>query len=498
MHDNEMTAGQVNSSIAKGALWMLTLRFSVKGIALISTMILARLLMPEDFGLIALAMSVYSLLELIRAFGFGTALIQKQSATRLHYDTAWTLQFIFSSAAAVLLALVAYPVSQFYDEPRLLHILMILAMSMWLSGMANIGAVDFQKKMQFHREFVFGLSVKLVGFFVTIPLAFYLRSYWALLAGMFVSTLASVILSYLMHPYRPRFSLRATGELMGFSFWLLLNNFLTFASQHSQNFVLGKLGGSGAVGLLSVSTEISSLTTAEIVAPINRAAYPGYAKLATDKPLLREAYLKVLGSIVLIAVPSALGIAAIAPVFVPVLLGEKWQAAIPVIQLIAISNVFAAMSTNSGYVYLAMARQRISTLLISIRLIVFLPLLIHFSSQEGVIGAAKALFITQIVLFPVLQAVLRHILGVRWRDLARLMVRPALAGLVMLGAVSLLVSSLTRQQLDMQGLAMLGSAIFLGFALFSVVLLLLWWLAGKPEGPEKYLIDAWLRRFIRL
>jgi lipopolysaccharide exporter len=492
MHDNEMTSGQVNSSIARGAMWMLTLRFSVKGIALVSTMILARLLMPEDFGLIALAMSVYSFLELMRAFGFGTALIQNQSASRRHYDTAWTLQFIFSSGAALLLVLVAYPVSQFYDESRLFYVLIMLAVSMWLSGLGNIGAVDFQKKMQFHREFVFGLSVKLAGFFVTIPLAFYLRNYWALLIGMLVGNLAAVILSYLMHPYRPKFSLQATRELMGFSSWLLLNNFLMFANQHSQNFVIGKLGGSGAVGLLSVSTEISSLTTAEIVAPINRAAYPGYAKFSNDKPLLRDAYLKVLGSIILIAVPSALGIAAIAPIFVPVLLGEKWQAAVPVIQIIAISNVFTAMSTNSGYVYLAMARQRISTALTSFRLLIFLPLLIHFSNLEGVIGAAKALFITQIVLFPISQGVLGHILGIRWTDLGRLMLRPMLSGLAMVGVVSAFVSSLSLQKLDIHGLAMLGSSVFLGFSVFSIVLLLLWRMAGKPEGAEKYLVERWL------
>ena len=89
-------SAEVNASIAKGAIWMVALRFCVKGISIISIMILARLLSPEDFGLMALASSIYIMVELIRAFGFSTALIQKQDAERAHYDTAWTMQIIFA------------------------------------------------------------------------------------------------------------------------------------------------------------------------------------------------------------------------------------------------------------------------------------------------------------------------------------------------------------------------------------------------------------------
>jgi len=478
----------VNASIAKGAVWMVALRFCVKGISLISIVILARLLTPEDFGLMALATAIYMMVELIRAFGFSTALIQKQNAERAHYDTAWTMQIIFALLSSSLLVGVASFAADFYDDSRLIAVLETIAVMIFLSGFNNIGVVQFKKQMTFNKEFKYQLLVKLSGFFVTIPLAWYLQSYWALLMGMLAGKITSLILSYVLQNYRPKLCLSKWRDLLGFSSWLLLNNVLFYINNYSQNFILGKLSGANVLGLYSISNEVATMTTNEIVAPINAAAYPGYAKIAHDKEQLKQSYLKVLSSIILIAVPSAIGIAAIAPLFVPVLLGDQWLEAIPVIQLIALGSILTSINTNSGYVYLALAKQKITTTLLCLRTAVFVPLLIFLSSNYGANGAASAVLITTIFIFPISQVVLRKQIGLLWSELFSIIYRPLIASSFMAYLTYSFSDFVISNSDEIPSVINLALGLILGFTSFIVIIWFLWRITGCKEGAETWIV----------
>jgi lipopolysaccharide exporter len=479
----------VNASIAKGAVWMLALRFCVKGISIVSIMILARLLTPEDFGLMALATSVYALVELFRAFGFSTALIQKQNASRAHYDSAWTMQVIFAILSASLLMVISKMASEYYGDLRLINILYTMAAIIFISGFKNIGVVQFKKEMTFNREFKYQLLIKLSAFSATIPLAWYLQNYWALLVGMFMSNLVSVFLSYTMQNYRPKLCLKEYRSLLGFSSWLMFNNILFFLNNHSQNFIVGKVSGSSVLGAFSISKEVATMTTNEIVAPINAAAYPGYAKISHDKALLKESYLKVLSGIILISLPSAIGIAAIAPLFVPVLLGDKWLVTIPIIQIIALSSILTSMNTNSGYVYMALAKQKITTILMSFRTIVFLPLLYLFSLEYGAVGAAASMLVVTVIFFPINQHVLKKQIDLTWTDLFLILYRPLLSGLFMGYIVNLSVTLFITNTEWGHGIVPLLLSTVLGAVVFTLSLLLLWLFSGKVNGAEAVIFN---------
>lgn len=474
---------------------MVLLRFCIKGIATVSTMILARLLMPEDFGLMALASSIYAMIELIRAFGFDTALIQNQKAGRDHYDTAWTMQVIFSLLASSALITVSDIAASYYSDPRLAGVLRMMAFIIMLNGFNNIGVVEFRKKLTFNKEFLYQILIKLSGFCVTIPLAWYWRSYWALLMGMLSGTIASLLLGYIMQNYRPRLTLIAWRDLLKFSSWLFLNNILYFLNQHTQNFILAKFGGSGALGLLSVANEVATITTTEIVASINRAAYPGYSKFGDDKEKLKESYLGVLSYIILIALPSAIGIAAIAPIFVPVLLGEKWLNAVPIIQVIALASAMTALNTNSAYIYLVLAKQKITTILMFFWLALFIPLLIRWVPSMGALGTAYAMLVSSAIMFPVNQFLIKRQLNVSWSNFNSIIYRPLFSSIIMGFAVHRLVVSFGLQVLNMEGICWLLFSVLSGVVCFVIAILMLWMLAGRPDGPEQWIIARVLRRF---
>ncbi len=191
-------------------------------------MILARLLTPTDFGLIALAMSVVKLVETLSEFGFETPLIHKRDATRDDFDTAWTLNIMLASVICTLIAVAPRSLPRFYSEPRIEAILYFVAAGHFFLAFQNIGTVQFRRQLNFKRDFALQVAQKVAMLAVTIPLAFSLRSYWALVAGMVAGNVAAVVVSYGFLPYRPRFCLRSWRELFGFSKWLQVNSMLRY------------------------------------------------------------------------------------------------------------------------------------------------------------------------------------------------------------------------------------------------------------------------------
>src|SRR6266850_8375357 len=141
------TQPSINARIAHGASWMLLFRVTDRGLAFFSTIILARVLMPADFGLVAMAMSVITLLELTGAFSLEVGLIQRQHPTRDQYDTTWTLRILFGIFGAAATAALALPAASFYADERLTFVLLALAGNWLIDSFDNIGVVDFRREL---------------------------------------------------------------------------------------------------------------------------------------------------------------------------------------------------------------------------------------------------------------------------------------------------------------------------------------------------------------
>ena len=366
--------GTIQRRMATGIAWMVFARLMDRGIGVISTLILARLLVPADFGLVALATTIGGVLDLLGAFSFDLALIQKKDAEKRHYDTVWTFGVLFGILCTAILIACAIPAANYYREPRLESVMYVLALIYFVGGFTNVGVVDFRKELKFKDEFVFTLIRRVVTFFITIGCAIVLRSYWALVIGMLVGRLVSVLVSYQMSRYRPRFALSASRELLHFSKWLFFNNTLFFLLHTGPNFLIGRVNGVSGLGIYTIAYEISNLPSSELVAPINRVTFPGLSKLGT-RDGIASAYLKLFGMITLLILPVGIGIAAIAEPLVLALLGSKWVEAIPLIRVLAIYGAIAATQTNNGVTWMAMGRPRDITIIAGAQIVVLIPLL---------------------------------------------------------------------------------------------------------------------------
>lgn len=487
MDESKHTRSGVGRSIARGAVWTVTIRLVSRFISVISTLILARLLTPSDFGVYALAMSVYAFVELVRAFGFSTALIQNQDSSELHYHTAWTLHLLFSLVSSCLLYLVAPVAADLLKEPQLVAVLRFMCLLFLIDGVKNVGIINFQKHMTFDREFRLQLSIKLTGFFVAIPLAFLLRSYWAMLYGLLSTSLMLVLLSYLMQPFRPRFGLAHWRELLSFSAWLQVNNVMNFFNRHIENFMVSRMAGVAAVGSLSLAKETGQLLR-ELVQPINRAAFPGYARVNKDPARLLNVFCDVMGAMMILSFAMAVGIFSIAHLMVPTLLGAKWLHIVPLVQWLGLATLLMVMMTSSNNVLIALGRIRWATAIITVRLtllVIFLNLLLPI---HGVLGVAYATFATLALVLIVSYLVLRRNLRLGVSRVAYILYKPALAALTMFLVISWLFPEHWHEAPIFGQLAQLFAAVAIGGVCYFVVLGSLWLLESRPEGPELQLL----------
>lgn len=484
----------MRGDIARGAAWMVLFRLLDRAVGVLSTVVLARLLVPADFGLVAMAMSVIAVIELATNFSFEMALIQKADPQREHYDTAWTLNILLSLSGALITALLAWPAASFYGDDRLIPVMLAVA-SLWLvTGFENIAMVNFRRELDFAGEFRVMATKRLMAFAVTMAAAWTLQSYWALIIGTATGRLTGVALSYLWQSYRPRFSLAATRELFSFSGWLLLNNIMGVLLGKVPHFVVGRVLGAPVLGAYTIGAEIAALAHTELVAPINRAMFPGYARLAQDPPAFRRTCLEATAGILLIVLPVCMGIAVLAAPVVRLLLGDQWAQAVPVIQVLAFAGAVTAITSNNVAAYIALGRPHLTTWILLSRVGVLALLLVLFVREHGLLAVAGAELGAALVSLLVSLPLLMRTLDLHLKDYLAHLWRPVLATAGM-GAVVHAVSTAATASLD-AGLARSSAQLLIGVPVgvlcYPVLLASLWWLGGRPEGVEVMLLRrAW-------
>lgn len=480
---------QVGRRMAKGAAWMVGVRLLDRSVGLISTFVLARILLPADFGLVTLAMTVIAIIEVWSEFSFDLALIRDQTAERDQYDTAWTLTLIRSLIVASALGLGAGQISHFFDEPRLANVLYVLALASLLEGAHSIRIVDFRKELNLHKEFSFLMTARLVQFVVTITLAFLWQDYWALVCGILVNRLVRLVLSYIMAPYRPRLTLCAIGELFRFSSWIVVNSVLNFVITRLDTIILGRLTGVSAVGLYSMGYEISNMATTELVWPISRAIFPGFAKFADRKAELMRSYNLSLSVIVLVALPATTGIAMTADYFVPILLGEKWLAVIPLIQVLSVYGGLRVLIANTGALYLAVNRPYLISIMAGVNLAVLAPMMVWLVQSYGAIGAAWAVVAGCVPMVLIMFWFNSVYIGIKFTATLPYLIRPILACAGMVGVLMLVRSALPVSADLTVGIGRLVLLVAVGAAVYILVILATWRLMKHDDGIEPIIFN---------
>ena len=476
----------------RGSAWAILMRWCIRLIGLVSTIILSRVLHPADFGLLAMGTLMIGLLTALSRFGEGQLLMRERNVTREHCDTAWTIRLVKSLVIGVILASAAPLAVRYFREPRALQVFYVLGTVVAISGLQNIGMVLVTRELDFARDFRFNVYSKLVRFSTTVPLAFVLRNYWALLLGYLINAILDVVMTYWMHAYRPRLSLAKLKEYLRFSVSMIPLNFGAFLAGKIDTFVVGRIGETSQLGSYNVAAELSVMATDELGMQVSRALFPSYAKLLEQPRELAEAFVHSLGAMAVISFALGVGLAAVAKEFVLAVLGTKWEMAIPFLQWLAICGAIRSVSQIlSGSILIVTGHERMSAMLIWFRLALAAPAALIAGHWWGIAGVPIAVTVASALVLPFAVFAVTRAIPVTYRDIVRALWRPLLAAVVMTLAVRTYSAVTSSALLDLSVRVGLGALVFLS------TLLILWVVTGKGAGPERAMISLVEKRFTR-
>lgn len=475
--------------LTRGAAWIAGTRLIVNLVGFASSILLARLLLPADFGLVAIAMTIAVALGSITDLSLASALVHHENPENKHFDAAWTLNIARAALLAGLMALMAYPVSRLYSDPRLFEIILVLAASTLIGGLNNPKLVVFTRNLVFWQEFVMGVSQKLVGFVVAIAIAVLYQSYWALIIGSAAAQLVGLVVSYGLLPYRPRFQLSGSRSLLTFSIWLTLGRIVNTVTWRSDQLLLGYFFGAKTLGFYTFGDNLAVLPTREAVGPIAQTLFPAFSRLTGDRERLRAAYMRSQTLMCAIALPVGCGFALVARPLALAAVGEKWEPSIFIIQSLA--SVFAIQIISSTLMPLALAMGETRALFRRdvVNLLFRFPLVTIGLVTGGLIGAVVTRVISEVFITLLNLALVRRLIGISITEQITANGRSGAAVGVMALVLVAVQHWAHKSSNSVSSFFEIAALILTGVATYVITLLVFWFAAGRPAGPEVSMIE---------
>lgn len=475
-------------ALLRGAGYIVGFRTCNRLLGLASTVVMARLLSPADYGLLSMAFLVLGALEALLDFGATTALLRKPDASSEEIDAAWTLRFV-QGALTALLVLAAAPFAvHAFDEPRLGGILCVLSACVLAAGAGSLGPTLAQRACDFTLEFRLQLTQALVRVATTLAAGLWLRDYRALVIGIAAAYVVPPVLSWCWHPWRPRWNLRGCRAIWRTTRWLTFAGIWNYALRKSDELLAARLGGPGALGQYSVGADIGQLPVGQVAPALLRALLPVLASLKTDRVRTVQASLKTLAALNTLVWPLGVGLAVVAPAATTLLLGPQWHAAAPFVAGFALVSVLQALPAPLVTLLVLDGHTRAQFQITLSEFVVFAAgcaLLAPRWQLSGLVlarlagaaaGAATALWLAR-----------RHC-AVPPRALGAALLRP-LGGAALMAA---LVWSLP--EVAANPVLQLAFAIGVGALGYVAWIAASWWLCGRPEGLESTVLEFAARR----
>jgi lipopolysaccharide exporter len=437
MRESDISLSQ---KVGKGLIWVSVNTVCGISFQLLSAVLLARLLAPSDFGVMAIVMAIISIARSTLVSGFESALIQKQKKPETFLNTAWTLDLI----RCVILFLFVYAVAplagMYFDEPRTTQVLRVMSVFFIVQGLRNIGVVYFRKNLEFHKLFIFETLPLLVDVCLAIPLAYILKSYWALVWSKLAMASTACLLSYILHPYKPRleFNREKIKKLFNFGRWILFSSIIVMLREQGVNMFVGKLFGIFFLGLYERATVFSLRLFTLINRIVWKVAYPSYSQIQHEPAKISKAFLETQQVLAFIIMPMAGAMFVLSNDFVTVFLGPKWIQVVSLIQFFSLHAIVSAITTPVSIACQALGKPYLSTKFSFIGLIILGLIIYPFSKWWGITGTAAAFFTCALATTPFLWITALKLFNLTFLQLANGLLLPILNTIFMLCIIQIL------------------------------------------------------------
>ncbi|MEG4006601.1 oligosaccharide flippase family protein [Microcoleus sp. Pol11C1] len=379
----------------KGAVWTIASYGSSQIIRFGSNLILTRLLLPELFGLMGLAYVFIVGINLFTDIGLGPSIIQNKRGDEPQFlNTAWTMQVIRSLFVWLCLILITWPVTQFYEEPRLMWLIPALSINTLIGGFKSTSVSTLERKMSVKEVVLFELGTQIISTTVMIVWAFFDRSIWAIVVGGWTGAVVELVWSHFLIPGKSnRFAWdkEAVKEIFSYGKWIFLSTILFFLCSQADRLILGKIFTLTMLGIYGIAFTLGDMPRQVIIAISGRVIFPSISMLATLPR--QELRAKILNNRKLILIPLAVGLAifvSFGDQLILILYRKEYTAASWMMPILALGIWHTTLHNMMGSCLLAVGKSQyaaMGNLLTFVNLCITIPLGYHLKGNLGAVIA---------------------------------------------------------------------------------------------------------------
>lgn len=350
----------LGNKATKGAIWASIDRFSSMGIQFVVNLVLARLLLPADFGIIGMLAIFIAVSQTLIDGGFASALIQKKSPTQTDYSTIFYWNLCFSSLLYAILYILSPLIGEYYHMPQLSGVLRVMAINLIITGIFAVQKTRLQKMLAFKTIALVNISAYTLGAAIAILMAFNNWGVWSLVGLQLSYALFSVVMVGIITRWLPdlRFSKSSMRELFGFGGYIMAANILQTICQNLQGVIIGKRFSATQMGYFSQSYKLDQITSHSIPQVIVQVMYPVYASIQDERERLNEMVLMNMRVIAFIVYPILTVLIIVAAPLIELLYGEKWLPSVPYFRILCVGGFFVSLQNLNFYAVAAVGKSK--------------------------------------------------------------------------------------------------------------------------------------------
>lgn len=381
------TEGNLKEKTVSGMMWGAVGKVGTLTINFLSNLVLARLLMPEDFDCIGMLAIFLAVSNIFIQGGLGTALIQKKNPTKLDYSTVFYWNLVFAVVFYVILFAIAPAVARFYGLPILQPMLRVQSSVLIIQSFAIVQITQLQKRMDFRALAIRNMAAALAGTLIAIPMAFHGYGAWSLVASAILAAIVNVLLLWKMSDWRPslEFSFASLKQLFSFGGLMLLSSLAETLYTNLQGLIIGKRFPAGNLGYYMQAKKLEEVPVTGLSSIVNDVTFPAFAKLQDDPDRLLEGMRKSTKALSFVNFPMMILLMIIALPLITLLYGAKWETSAPYFQILCISGLIYTINTLNTNVIKALGKGKIYFAVQIIKRTIGIAL-IFFGMRYGIYG----------------------------------------------------------------------------------------------------------------
>ena len=345
---------------ASGAVWATIDRFGTMVLQFTVNLILARLLLPEDFGAIGMLAIFIAVSQVLIDGGFGSALIQKKNPSQTDYSTIFYWNILFSSFLYLILFILAPYIGKFFSMPVLSGVLRGIGLTLIINSIFTLQKIRLQKRLEFKRIAISNLSSYIIGAASATVMAYHGSGVWSLVAMQIIYGVVFILVLWMVTKWTPSlcFSVKSLRELFGFGGYILFANILQETCKNLQGIIIGRKFSANQMGYFSQAYKLDQITSYSIPQVIVQVMYPVYSSLQDDRERLNEIVAMNMRVIAFLIFPVIGLLILIAEPLIVFLYGEKWLPSVPYFQVLCVGGFFVCLQNVNFYAVAAVGKSK--------------------------------------------------------------------------------------------------------------------------------------------